>query len=233
MNFETNMSLWGMVASASLLVQLILLVLLAASVASWIVIFTKHRRLRRVRSQSSWFEDEFWTGGNLSDIYNQLTEDDADHVGIPAVFQQGFEELRRQRNAGRSNAEEVVASVRRAMRVAVAREMERMETGLAWLATVGSTSPYIGLFGTVWGIMNAFISLGDVKQATLSQVAPGIAEALVATAMGLIAAIPAVVAYNLFANRVDGLESRFQTFMDEMTGIVERGVRPGADRTHQ
>ncbi|MES1944431.1 MotA/TolQ/ExbB proton channel [Salinisphaera sp. PC39] len=225
MNLGTDMSLWSLVSEASLLVQLVMLGLLTASIASWAVIFNKRRLLRVTRDEAEWFEDLFWSGGNLHDIYNEVVrEGDGHRRGAAALFKSGFEELRRQRADGRAKADEVVASVQRAMRVAMAREVEQLERGLPLLATVGSTSPYVGLFGTVWGIMNAFIALGNVKQATLAMVAPGIAEALIATAMGLFAAIPAVIAYNLFTSRVDGLESRFQTFMDEFAGIVERGV---------
>ncbi len=232
MNVATDLSLWELVSEASLLVQLVMLGLLAASVASWVVIFQKRRLLRETHAEAQWFEDRFWSGGNLSDIYKEVMERGNVHTGLEALFRAGFEELRRQRTDGRARAEEVVASVQRAMRVAMTREVERLEGGLALLATVGSTSPYVGLFGTVWGIMNAFIALGNVRQATLAMVAPGIAEALIATAMGLFAAIPAVIAYNLFTNRVDSLEKRYQTFMEELTGIVERGVQaePGKPR---
>jgi len=225
MNVGTELSLWHLVTQASLLVQLVMLGLLAASVASWVVIFGKRGLLRSTHAEVEWFEDRFWSGGNLQDIYNEVMRRGDTHVGLEALFRSGFEELRRQRQEGRNRAEDVVASVQRAMRVAMAREVERLERGLALLATVGSTSPYVGLFGTVWGIMNAFIALGNVKQATLAMVAPGIAEALIATAMGLFAAIPAVIAYNFFTNQVDGLENRYQTFMEEMSGIVERGVQ--------
>lgn len=232
MNVGTDLSLWSLVTEASLLVQLVMLGLLGASVAAWAVIFNKRRLLRITHGQAEWFEDLFWSGGNLHDIYNEVMSDGGQRRGAPSLFKAGFEELRRQRAGGRATkADEVVASVQRAMRVAMAREVERLEAGLALLATVGSVSPYVGLFGTVWGIMNAFIALGNVKQATLAMVAPGIAEALIATAMGLFAAIPAVIAYNLFTNRVDGLENRFQTFMEEFAGIVERGVH--ADKAPQ
>lgn len=232
MNVGTDMSLWSLVMEASLLVQLVMLGLLLASVASWAVTFNKRRMLRITHDEAEWFEDLFWSGGNLHDIYNELMREGDQRHGAPALFKAGFEELRRQRADGRARAEEVVASVQRAMRVAMAREVERLERGLALLATVGSTSPYVGLFGTVWGIMTAFIALGNVKQATLAMVAPGIAEALIATAMGLFAAIPAVIAYNVFTNRVDGLEKRFEIFMEEFAGIVERGV-VHADKTKQ
>lgn len=233
MNVSADMSLWGLVAQASLLVQLVMLGLLSASVASWVVIFQKRRLLRQTHEAVEWFEDRFWSGGNLNDIYNEIMEREGRSAGLEGLFRAGFEELRRQRADGSARADEVVASVQRAMRVAMAREVERLERGLALLATVGSTSPYVGLFGTVWGIMSAFIALGNVKQATLSMVAPGIAEALIATAMGLFAAIPAVIAYNLFTNRVDGLENRYQTFMEELSGIVHRGMQADAAKSRQ
>lgn len=225
MNVAADLSLWGLVAQASLLVKLVMLGLLAASIASWVVIFQKRRLLGQTLDTAERFEDRFWSGGNLNDIYTELMERDEQPAGLEALFRAGFEELRRQRADGNVHADEVVASVQRAMRVTLARQMGRLEQGLTLLATVGSTSPYVGLFGTVWGIMSAFIALGDVSQATLSMVAPGIAEALIATAMGLFAAIPAVVAYNLFTNRVDGLENRYETFMEELSGIVQRGLR--------
>lgn len=224
MNFATDMSLWGMVVQASVLVQAILLLLVLASIASWIVIFSKRRLFKQTRAEMEWFEDRFWSGGNLGDIYDQTSAQRDDASGMPALFCAGYEELRRQRHQGRGDAPDLMASIQRAMRVVLSREMERMEGGLTMLATVGSISPYVGLFGTVWGIMNAFIGLGDAKQASLAMVAPGIAEALIATAVGLFAAIPAVVAYNHFSTKVDFFENRFQTFMEEMGGIVERGI---------
>ncbi len=224
MNVATDMSLWGLVMQASLLVKLVMLALLLASISSWVVIFNKRRLLKRTRADMEWFEDKFWSGGNLNDIYTQTTRRPENRAGLVALFSAGFEELRRRRNQGQGHSADLVPSVQRAMRVVLSRELERLERGLAMLATVGSISPYVGLFGTVWGIMNAFIALGNVNQASLAMVAPGIAEALIATAMGLFAAIPAVIAYNHFSNQVDILENRFQTFMEEMGGIVERGV---------
>lgn len=224
MDIATDMSLWGLVVQASMLVKAILLLLLLASIASWVVIFSKRRLVKRTRADMERFEDRFWSGGNLADIYAQTSREQDDVSGMPALFCAGYEELRRQRNQGRGDAPDLVESVQRAMRVTMSREVERLEGGLTMLATVGSISPYVGLFGTVWGIMSAFIALGNVNQASLAMVAPGIAEALIATAMGLFAAIPAVVAYNHFSTRVDFFESRFQTFMEEMSGIVERGI---------
>lgn len=222
---SADMSIMGLIGAASPLVQLVMLALLLASLASWAVILQKRRLLKDTQESADWFEDQFWSGGNLSDIYQTVTRRDEEPSGLEGLFKAGFEELRRQRQHTQIRADEILASVQRAMRVCMAREVDRLEQGLSLLATVGSTSPYVGLFGTVWGIMNAFIALGNVKQATLSMVAPGIAEALIATAMGLFAAIPAVIAYNIFTNRVDGLENRYSTFMEEFAGIVERGVR--------
>lgn len=233
MNVAADLSLWSLLVQASLLVQMVMLGLLLASIASWVVIFNKRRLVHSIYNEVEWFEDRFWSGGNLNDIYTEVMQRGDEHIGLQALFRAGFEELRRQRGEGRTQAHDVVGSVQRAMRVAMARQVERLEHGLALLATVGSTSPYVGLFGTVWGIMNAFIALGNVKQATLSQVAPGIAEALIATAMGLFAAIPAVIAYNYFTNKVDGLESRYETFMEELAGIVERGVHADTSKVRK
>ncbi|MDA3920148.1 MAG: protein TolQ [Salinisphaera sp.] len=224
MNITTNMSLWGLVLQASPLVKAVLVILLLASIASWVVIFAKRRLMKKTVKEMEWFEDRFWSGGNVKDIYEETLRLGDNPRGMPALFKAGYEELRRQRNQGGAEAQDIVPSVQRAMRVVLSRELERLESGLAFLATVGSISPYVGLFGTVWGIMSAFIGLGNVEQASLAMVAPGIAEALIATAMGLFAAIPAVVAYNYFSSRLDFIENRFQTFMEEMAGIVERGV---------
>lgn len=236
MNVATDMTFIGLIMQASLLVKCVLLALLAASVASWVVIFSKRRLIKTTVTDMEWFEDRFWSGGNLRDIHSETQQEtDTDH-GMPAVFNAGYEELRRQRAQGHDHSPDILASVQRSMRVTLARELERLESNLAMLATVGSVSPYVGLFGTVWGIMSAFIALGNVKQASLQMVAPGIAEALIATAMGLFAAIPAVIAYNHFINRIDFIENRLQTFMEEMTGIIERGVgaaKPDSCAPHQ
>lgn len=214
-----------LITQASFIVQLVMLALVLASVASWAVIFQKRRLIRSTGSSADWFEDQFWSGGNLSDIYKAVMRRNETPSGLEGLFKAGFEELRRQRQAGKTRADEVVAAVQRSMRISLVREVDSLEQGLSLLATIGSTSPYVGLFGTVWGIMNAFIALGNVKSATLAMVAPGIAEALIATAMGLFAAIPAVIAYNVFTNKVDGLETRYSAFMEEFSGIVERGVQ--------
>jgi len=218
-----QLSLGQLVLQASFVVQLIMFLLLAASVVSWAVIFAKRRLLGRTRSGAEAFEQRFWSGGTLVDLYDKIRRAKEDE-GLVSVFVAGYEEFTRQQQH-KVAPEDALASVQRAMRVALSRELDRLEGGLAFLATVGSTSPYVGLFGTVWGIMTAFIAIGNVKQATIAMVAPGIAEALIATAMGLFAAIPAVIAYNFFTNQVDRLENRFNTFSDELTGILERGLR--------
>jgi biopolymer transport protein TolQ len=218
-----QLSLGQLVLQASFTVQLIMFLLLLASVVSWAVIFAKRRLLGRTRRGADGFEQRFWSGGTLADLYDKVRRA-REEEGLVAVFVAGYEEFTRQQQQ-RVAPEDALASVQRAMRVALSRELERLEGGLAFLATVGSTSPYVGLFGTVWGIMTAFIAIGNVKQATIAMVAPGIAEALIATAMGLFAAIPAVVAFNFFTNQVDRLENRFNTFSDELTGILERGLR--------
>lgn len=222
---SADLNIIHLVTQASLIVQLVMLSLLLASLASWAVIYQKRRQLKITGMSADWFEDQFWAGGNLSDIYKAVMRRSDTPSGLEGLFKAGFEELRRQRQQGKTRADEVIAAVQRSMRVAQVREVDQLEQGLSLLATIGSTSPYVGLFGTVWGIMNAFIALGNVKSATLAMVAPGIAEALIATAMGLFAAIPAVIAYNVFTNKVDGLETRYSAFMEEFTGIVERGVQ--------
>lgn len=234
MNIATDTSIVQLVMESSLMVKAVLVVLLLASIISWVIIFAKRFRIKRTVAEMEWFEDRFWSGGNVRDIYNDIHRHDAHPRGMPALFKSGYEELERQRSREGMQLARIVPSVQRAMRVAMSRELERLETGLAFLATVGSISPYVGLFGTVWGIMSAFIGLGQAKQADLTMVAPGIAEALIATAMGLFAAIPAVVAYNLYSSRLEFLENRFDTFMEEMSGIVERGMNAASpvDREH-
>ena len=221
-----NISLAQLVFQASMLVQLIMGLLLLASVYSWAVIIAKRRMIGRTRSASEEFENRFWSGGNLTELYNALREDK--ESGLTPIFKAGYEEFIRFHGQSRDVApEDALASIQRALRVSQLREVERLEGGVAMLATIGSTSPYVGLFGTVWGIMNAFIAIGNVKQATLAMVAPGIAEALIATAMGLFSAIPAVIAYNYFTNQVERLDNRYHTFGEELIGILERALRAG------
>ena len=207
---------------ASLVVKCVLLILIAASIASWAVIFRKHRMLKQARSAADAFEQRLWSGGELAAIYKEISGTGAEY-GIEGIFEAGFSEFARLRKQADASGQ-VIEGARRAMRGAQIREIDRLEEHLAFLATVGSTSPYVGLFGTVWGIMNAFHGLGNVQQATIAMVAPGISEALIATAMGLFAAIPAVIAYNRFANHVERLETRFDSFLEEFSTILQRHV---------
>tara|TARA_B100000686_G_C16543803_1_gene838830 strand:- start:171 stop:725 length:555 start_codon:yes stop_codon:yes gene_type:complete len=178
--------------------------------------------LKRARESADDFEDQFWSGKDMTSIFNQVNKLGPDASGIELVFLAGFKEFARLRNNSSIDAQVVLEGTQRAMRVAMAREVDALEIHLSFLATVGSTSPYIGLFGTVWGIMNSFRALGNVQQATISMVAPGIAEALVATAMGLFAAIPAVIAYNRYVNDVERLTTRYDTFVEEFSTILQR-----------
>ena len=217
-----DISYWQLILDASLIVQAVLVVLLLASLASWVVIFEKRRTIRTARKAADAFEMAFWSGGDLAEMYQRISENPKPNLGMEAIFEGGFREFTRARRKGRIAAEQLLEASRRAMRVAQVREMDRLEQNLVFLATVGSTSPYVGLFGTVWGIMNTFRALGNVQHATLAVVAPGIAEALIATAMGLFAAIPAVIAYNRYADHVDRIESRYYTFIDEFSSILQR-----------
>jgi biopolymer transport protein TolQ len=218
---SNDLSIWNLVLDASLLVQGVMLILVGASVASWAVIFRKSRVISQSRRQADQFETAFWSGGDLGTLYRSIETKGRAGTGMQSIFESGFGEFSRLRQQG-SAVDLLLEGARRTMRVAQMREIDRLEQNLAMLATVGSISPYVGLFGTVWGIMSAFHSLGNVQQATLSAVAPGIAEALITTAMGLFAAIPAVVAYNRFADQVSRLELRFDTFMEEFSTILQR-----------
>ena len=222
---HNDMSILRLVLDASLVVQLVMLILLLASVASWAVIIQKRRVLRGARATADTFEKEFWSGGDLSGLYRRIAGKSGGSSGMAGIFEAGFREFSRLRKQDDLQASQIVEGSRRAMLVSQMRESDRLEQNLAFLATVGSTSPYVGLFGTVWGIMNSFIALGNVQQATLAMVAPGIAEALIATAMGLFAAIPAVIAYNRYADTVVRLESRYDTFMEEFSTILGRHAR--------
>ncbi len=217
----TETSFFEMIANASLPVQLVMLILLLASVLSWAIIFYKQRYIQRCNLEASAFEGRFWSGINLSDLFSQLSSRQEPRSGLESVFESGFREFARARKADLP-IQDVITAAHRAMKVALSRQVDTLENNLSSLATIGSVSPYIGLFGTVWGIMDSFRSLAGVQQATLAMVAPGISEALVATAMGLLAAIPAVIAYNKFATDIDGLAVRYQNFTDEFTGILQR-----------
>lgn len=218
-----QLSIFELISNASLLVQAVMAMLVLASVVSWMMIFQRWLFLRRAVSEIDSFEDHFWSGIDLRKFWTELDGED-NLTGIESVFVSGFREFTRLSEQSGADAEAVMQGVQRAMRVAVTREEARLETHLPFLATVGSTSPYVGLFGTVWGIMNSFRSLANMSQATLASVAPGISEALVATAMGLFAAIPAVIGYNRFSARVEVLMKRYDAFSDELTTILHRAA---------
>ena len=218
---STDLSLITLIAEASILVQLVMLVLLAASIVSWFVIFQKNKLLKVVSKEASRFEDEFWSGGDLSELYTQLGRRRLEREGMEKVFETGFAEFARSYKTTTDPAF-MMASIQRSMKVILSREEDKLESNLSLLATIGSISPYVGLFGTVWGIMNSFTALGAVQNASLNMVAPGIAEALIATAMGLFAAIPAVVAYNKYSDQVDRLLGRYENFMEEFTTVLQR-----------
>jgi len=220
-----DMSVIGLLWEASMPVQIVMLLLLGASLMSWSIIFTKRRLIRRTRDASDEFEAAFWSGGDLNTLYRSATRAKGGSLGMASIFEAGFREFNRTLQAGGSGTDKIVEECRRAMRVAQMREVDRLEQGLATLATIGSTSPYVGLFGTVWGIMGAFMGLANVQSATLAVVAPPIAEALIATAMGLFAAIPAVIAYNRYADKVVRLEYRYDGFTEEFSSILQRHAR--------
>ncbi|MCU0970470.1 MAG: protein TolQ [Gammaproteobacteria bacterium] len=225
-----DLSFIQLVLNASPLVQLVMASLVLASVLSWTMIFDRSRVLKRAQRRADDFEDRFWSGGDLSELFRRVERDKDDATGIAAIFHAGFREFARLRESPGIEPGAIVEGARRAMRVALSREMDYLESHLNFLATVGSTSPYVGLFGTVWGIMNAFHALGNVKQASLNLVAPGIAEALIATAMGLFAAIPAVVAYNRYSNDVNRLSNRYDDFVEEFSNILQRQAHMVAKR---
>lgn len=220
-----DMSVIGMVLGASIPVQIVMIILVAASIVSWTIIFTKRRLIRRTKGASDDFEASFWSGGDLNTLYRSASRSKGGAIGMASIFESGFREFNRVQQQGDIDADKVVDECRRAMRVAQMREVDRLEQSLATLATIGSTSPYVGLFGTVWGIMNAFMGLANVQSATLATVAPPIAEALIATAMGLFAAIPAVVAYNSYVDKVVRLEYRYDGFTEEFSSILQRHAR--------
>jgi biopolymer transport protein TolQ len=222
---EEQLSLIDLVLHASFTVQLVMAILMAASMLSWYMIVQRAIYFRNARNEMYTFEERFWSGIDLSQLYREGNEKSADGqplLGMESIFRAGFKEFSRLAQQAEMDAEAVIEGSRRAMRVAVMREEERLERHLAFLASVGSTSPYIGLFGTVWGIMHSFRGLANSTQATLATVAPGISEALIATAMGLFAAIPAVLAFNRFASKVDVLGNRYDTFLDEFSSILYR-----------
>ena len=216
------MSIVTLITNASVVVQIVMAMLLMVSIVSWTMIFQKARALKQARLKANEFEDKFWSGGDLTSLYNQINSGPAKATGMSLIFDAGYREFARLRKKENADHMAVLEGTQRAMRVAKIRELDKLETSLAFLATVGSTSPYVGLFGTVWGIMNSFRALGNVKQATMAMVAPGIAEALIATAMGLFAAIPAVVAYNRYSAELERLIVRYDTFIEEFASILQR-----------
>jgi len=218
---SAEFSIFELVLEASLLVKFVMLVLLGFSVTCWAMIFQRQQALSLAKQQLNNFEDKFWSGADLSKLYSEVSSKNQIQ-GVESLFVAGFKEFARLRKSHIDNPQTIVDGTHRAMRVALSREVDSLEIHLPFMATVGSISPYIGLFGTVWGIMNSFIGLGSVQQATLSMVAPGIAEALIATAMGLFAAIPAVIAFNRFSHKVEKLENSYGNFMEEFASILQR-----------
>jgi biopolymer transport protein TolQ len=215
-----DLSIWSLIANASLVVQLVMLLLAAASFVSWWHIFTKVFSIKKAVQSTLDFESRFWSGSDMARLYDDVAGRGG--IALERIFEAGFAEYLKQRRQANADHGMVMESTRRAMKAASQRELDQLDAHLSFLATVGSVSPYVGLFGTVWGIMNSFRALGNVGQATLAHVAPGIAEALVATAIGLFAAIPAVVAYNRFASDIDRLSGRFDTFVEEFSNILQR-----------
>ena len=222
---QIDLSIINLIMDASLLVKLVMLVLVLASLWSWTIIFSKRFAMRRARRAADSFEDRFWSAEDLSTLYSRITgRGGHEPSGMERIFEAGFREFARLRKREGIDPRAVLEGAQRSMRVTLNREIEELEHSLSFLATVGSVSPYIGLFGTVWGIMNSFQALGNVHQATLGMVAPGISEALVATAMGLFAAIPAVIAYNRYSSDLDRLFSRYDIFLEEFSSILQRQV---------
>lgn len=218
---HADLSILKLITDASLLVQIVMAILILLSVISWALIFIKFRQLKDASAHTRAFEDRFCSGISLKKLFAEL-KSSRPHLGLDRIFFQGYEEFIRLTQRDGMVKDGVVAAAQRAMRIAESRELDKLDYNLSFLATVGSTSPYIGLFGTVWGIMNSFLSIGAQKQATLAVVAPGIAEALIATAIGLFAAIPAVIAYNKFSDSVDRLAVSYENFREEFTALLER-----------
>ncbi len=217
-----NMSVFSLILNASFVVQLVMLILVIASVISWIMILQRRKVLSNAKKTLVEFEEQFWSGIDLTQLYRQVSSNPNPNSGAESIFRAGIREYTRMRKQTGADGEAVMEGVERAMRVAMNKEEEKLSKHLPFLATVGSVSPYIGLFGTVWGIMNSFRGLANAHQATLATVAPGISEALIATAMGLFAAIPAVMAYNSYSHRVDLLTQSYDTFAEEFTSILHR-----------
>lgn len=225
MNATQDMSILHLILQASIVVQAVMVLLAGVSLMSWYYIAMKWFAVRQAREKTERFERDFWSGGDLSSLYQSAVNDRHNAGSMERIFEAGFREFTKLRGQKHLDSKDVVDGSRRAMRATYQREMDALESHLAFLASVGSVSPYIGLFGTVWGIMQSFRALGNVGQATLATVAPGIAEALVATAIGLFAAIPAVLAYNRFAHDIDRIAVRYESFMEEFSNILQRQMR--------
>lgn len=221
----TNQSLWMYFTHAGPVVKTVMLILFAASVISWTYIVQRWLYIKRMRVAVKKFEDKFWSGVDMTKLYSELMVRKDDQLGLGSIFSSAYKEFNRMSKQGDIDQAQMMDTVQRAMRIAHSREMDKLEKHLPFLASVGSTSPYIGLFGTVWGIMTAFHALGSVQQATIAMVAPGISEALIATAMGLFAAIPAVLAYNRYSSQVEGLLNHFDTFQEELINIIQREIK--------
>jgi biopolymer transport protein TolQ len=218
---QTDLQVWQLILQASWMVKGVMLILLMASLTSWMIIFRKRMALAAAEKGAEAFEERFWSGIDLTALYEKVSRSTSGD-GLEQIFESGFKEFTRMREQGRMTPAVLVEAAQRGMRIALVRETDRLENHLSYLATVGSTSPYIGLFGTVWGIMTSFHQLANVNQATIAMVAPGISEALIATAMGLFAAIPAVIAYNRYSNQVERLETRYESFTEEFSSILQR-----------
>ena len=228
----TDLSIVHLISQAGPVVKFVMLLLVLASVVSWTYIFAKHKELKTAFEVVNVFEKRFWSGIELNELSRQLDAERYDRRGLENIFHKGFEEYTRLNAQKSMEPMHVVEGARRAMQAQYTREMDLLDNHLPFLATVGSTSPYVGLFGTVWGIMSSFQALANIKQATLALVAPGISEALVATAMGLFAAIPAVVAYNRFSTNADRLATRYETFMDDFTTVLQRQAHISQHEKH-
>jgi biopolymer transport protein TolQ len=217
-----QLSYWQLIVDASLLVKLVMLTLVGLSVTTWVFIFERRAVMNEAFKKFMTFEERFWSGIDLAHLYRQVNANPEENNGSEAIFRAGFKEFSRMRQQNVTDADAIMAGCQRSMRVAASKEGERLDSHLSFLATVGSTSPYIGLFGTVWGIMHSFLGLASVTQVSLATVAPGIAEALIATAMGLFAAIPAVIAYNRYSARSDKMMTNLETFTEEFSAILHR-----------
>jgi biopolymer transport protein TolQ len=223
----TDLSIIALVMKASLIVKVVMGLLVLASMYSWTIILFKRAILKRARKDLLAFEKRFWSGADLGELYKRISSQSQRErlTGMEAIFEAGFREFIHLRKQGGLDAMSIVEGAQRAMRVSLNREYENLESHLSFLATVGSTSPYVGLFGTVWGIMNSFQHLGTSATASIGDVAPGIAEALVATAFGLFAAIPAVIAYNRFANDLERVMARYDNFVEEFSTVLQRQAK--------